>query len=295
MKLATSTNIFFNRPNGQKASLEECLRYCGEAGYKRMDISFLDYCNFKAPFVDDDYQKWIEKIMSIADSYGIVFSQGHAPFYNFCDERTPDKTVMDKMILRSIDCASMMGIPWMAIHAGTDYSAADLRRSSMHKNREYFLPLLEYAEKKNVGIAFENLWDYNIAPKKRYTAIIEDLIELVDSFACSNAGICYDVEHAAISGLDPAKEVALIGKRLKSTHISDFLDIKADHLLPFDGGTDWKSFMKALKRIGYEGDIAYEIHRYTEFTPEPLILDAMKYSIKVGNYLLALAEEDEKV
>ena len=131
----------------------------------------------------------------------------------------PNKDELDKLILRSIDCAQRMGIPWVAIHAGTDYQAADMRKKSFEKNREYFLPLLEYAEKRNVGIAIENLWDLNIAPRKRYTTLVEDLIDLVDSLDCPNVGICYDVEHAAISCFDPADTVRLIGKRLKATHL----------------------------------------------------------------------------
>ena len=112
------------------------------------------------------------------------------------------------------------------------------------------------------------------------------------SFDCEYAGICYDVEHAGISGLDPAKEVKLIGSRLKSTHISDYFDMKADHLLPFTGVINWKPFMKALAQIHYEGDVAFEIHRYTENTPDDLVPAAIRYSIEVGNYLLKLAQEE---
>ena len=293
MRLSTSSNIYFNRADGTKGRLEDCVRYCGEAGYRRMDLSFLDYCNFRFPIVTDHYLQWIDRIVNIAAAYDITFGQAHAPFYNFCDDNVPDREEKDRLIYRSIECAARMGIPWVAIHAGTDYSSGEMRKSSKKKNREYFLPLLEYAAKWNVGIAFENLWDWNIAPRKRYTASIEDLIDLVDSFDCQYVGICYDVEHAGISGLDPAKEILVIGKRLKSTHISDYFDIKADHLLPFSGVMEWKPFMKALKTIGYKGDFAFEIHRYTEHTPDELVPSAIRYSIEVGNYLLKLAGEDE--
>lgn len=290
MRLSTSSNIYFNRADGTKGKLEDCVKYCGEAGYRRMDISFLDYCNFRFPIVTDQYRRWIDEIMCIADSYGITFGQAHAPFYNFCDGTVQDKDEKDMLIRRSIECAGRMGIPWIAIHAGTDYSSGEMRKASKEKNRDYFLPLLEYAASWNVGIAFENLWDWNIAPRKRYTAMVEDLIDLVDSFDCEYAGICYDVEHAGISGLDPAKEILLIGDRLKSTHISDYFDIKADHLLPFTGVMEWRPFMKALASIRYEGDFAFEIHRYTEHTPDELVPSAIRYSLEVGNYLLGMAQ-----
>lgn len=290
MRLSTSTNIYFNRPDGTKGSFEKCIHICGQAGFKNMDISFLDYTNFKSPFVTDNYEKWVDEALEIANSYGIHFGQAHAPFYNFCDENAKGKEHLDRMILRSIECAGKMGVKWIAIHAGTDYSTGRMRQASKEKNREYFLPVLEYATKNSVGIAFENLWDHNIAPKKRYTAIVEDLVELVDSFETDNVGICFDIEHAVISGLDPVKELEVIGQRLKSTHISDCIDIAADHLLPFYGITDWKPFMQKLKRMDYQGDFAFEIHRYMQYLPDDLVPGAAKRAIEVGNYLLELAK-----
>lgn len=291
MQLATSTNIYFNRPDGTKGRLSKCLEYCARAGFQRVDLSFLDYANFRFPFVEDTYMSWIEEARKLALELGIVFSQGHAPFYNFCDDRAPGREEQDKLVLRSIDCAAELGIPWLAIHAGTDESAEKYREASKRKNLEYFLPVVEYAEKKNVGIAFENLWDLNIAPRRRYTADVEDLVDLVDAFHCDHVGVCYDVEHAVISGRNPVSELEVIGHRLRSTHISDCIDIQADHLLPFYGITDWAPFMKKLGQMGYDGDIAFEIHRYTQYMPDPLVPAAAAHAKIVGDYLLSLAEK----
>lgn len=255
-----------------------------------MDISFLDYANFRAPFVTDAYRSWVEQALELAEAYGIRFGQAHAPFYDFFDESVPDREEKDKMILRSIECAGRMGVKWIAIHAGTDRSSGAMRKNSLEKNLQYFLPIVEYAESQNVGIAFENLWDLNIAPKKRYTAMVEDLVELVDAFHSDTVGICFDVEHAVISGLDPAKELAVIGSRLKSTHISDCIDMAADHLLPFSGITHWQPVMQALHALQYEGDFAFEIHRYTQYMPDALVPGAIARAYEVGNYLLSLGQ-----
>ncbi len=288
MQLSTSTNIYFNRPDGTKGSLAQCIHYCGQAGFRNMDISFLDYTNFRSAFVTDEYRAWIDQGIEIAQSYGIAFHQAHAPFYNFCDANASNKEELDKLILRSIDCAAKAGVKWMAIHAGTDYDSPFMRRSSKEKNREYLLPVIEYAAKRGVGIAIENLWDLNIAPRKRYTAMAEDLVDLVDSFGADNVGVCFDVEHAVISNLDPVKELEVIGNRLRSTHISDCINVEADHLLPFHGKTNWEPFMKKLGSMGYAGDFAYEIHRYTQYMPDDLVPSALERAVTVGNYLLSL-------
>lgn len=143
MRLSTSTNIYFNRPRGEKGSLDQCIRFCGQGGYKRMDLNLVDYTNFRFPFVDSDWRRWIGGATETAALYGITFGQAHAPFYNFCDPLAEGREELDALILRSIDCAQLMGIPWVAIHAGTDFEAAEPRRSSLEKNRAYFLPILE--------------------------------------------------------------------------------------------------------------------------------------------------------
>ena len=290
MRLSTSSNIYFNRPSGSKGSLFDCIHYCGQGGFRNMDISFLDYANFQAPFVTDAYLQWVDQALEIADLYGIQFGQAHAPFYDFFDDSVPNREEKDRMILRSIECAGRMGVKWIAMHAGTDRHSGEMRRCSMERNLQYFLPIVEFAAKQNVGIAFENLWDLNIAPKKRYTAMVEDLVELVDAFHSGTVGICFDVEHAVISGLDPVKELEVIGHRLKSTHISDCIDMASDHLLPFSGITRWEPVMAALKALQYHGDFAFEIHRYTQYTPDALVPGAITRAVEVGNHLLSMAQ-----
>ena len=143
-----------------------------------------------------------------------------------------------------------------------------------------------------MGLAIENLWDYNIAPRRRYTSNAEELVDLVDTLAkdYDNVGICWDFEHANIMKQAQTPALTMVGERLKATHVSDNIGIENDHILPFYGYTDWEEIMRVLKDIGYQGDFTYEIHRYTTQLPEALIIPALKYSIEVGNYLLSLAK-----
>lgn len=290
MRLSTSTNIYFNRPDHTKAKIEDSVRLCGEAGYRVMDMNFYDCTSFKLPFVTDEWESWIHGICDVAEQYHIEFSQAHANFYNFCDPNAENKEFLDRMVLRSIDCAKILGVKWLVIHAGTDFASPHLVRSSKEKNIEYFKPVIEYAAKNNVGIAIKNLWDLNIAPLRRYTTTAEELVDLVDALHMDyeNVGICWDVEHADIMKQAQVPALKMIGKRLKATHISDNVGINYDHVLPFSGYTNWAEFMKLLKEIEYSGDFTYEIHRYTSQIPDALVPAALKYSVEVGNYLLSL-------
>ena len=226
----------------------------------------------------------------MANEKHVEFSQGHSYFYNFCDDNIKDRETEDEFIRRSIIGASVLGIPWLVIHAGTDFDSATPVKSSKEKTIEYLKPRLELAARYHVGIAIENLWELNISPKRRYTTTAEELIDLVDTLSkdFDNVGICWDVEHSEIMQMDISKQLQLVGKRLKATHISDYISRYEDHLLPFSGDTDWRKVVRSLKAIEYTGDFTYEVHRYTMRLPQELVLSALKHSVAVGNYLLRL-------
>lgn len=292
MRLSTSTNIYFNRPENRKAAIEESVRLCAQGGFRVMDMNFYDCTTFKLPFVTDQWESWIHGIKKVAEDHKIEFSQAHANFYNFCDKNVPDKEFLDGMVLRSIDCAAILGVKWLVIHAGTDFDSPRLVAASKEKNIEYFKPVLEYAARRKMGIAIENLWDYNIAPIRRYTTTAEELVDLVDHLRMEygHVGICWDFEHADIMKQPQEPALKMIDSRLKATHVSDNTGIHNDHILPFYGYTNWEEIMRVLKEINYQGDFTYEIHRYTAQLPDALVIPALKYSVEVGNYLLSLAK-----
>lgn len=290
MRLSTSTCIYFNRPDGTKAPIQDSIRLCAEAGYGVMDMNFHDCSVFDTPFKKEDWETWLLDIKKTAEEAGVEFSQGHSHFYNFCDAAVPNKEALDEYIRRGIVGAGMLGIPWLVIHAGTDFASGTPVRSSKEKTMEYLKPRIELAAKHHVGIAIENLWELNISPKRRYTTTAEEVVDLVDTLSCDfdNVGVCWDVEHANIMQQDQYEALQVVGKRLKATHISDNVGPKEDHILPFSGNTDWVDVMRALKSIDYQGDFTYEIHRYTSRVPRELVPSALKYSVEVGNYLLGL-------
>lgn len=290
MRLSTSTSIFFNRPDGSKADILDSIQYCSEAGYKVMDMNFHDCCVFDTPLKKDNWLEWIRDIRNKKEECGIEFSQAHSHFYNFCDNKTRNKDELDEYITRGIIGAGELDIPWLVIHAGTDFESSTPVKSSKLKTIEYLKPRLELAAKHKVGIAIENLWELNISPKRRYTTTAEELVDLVDELGQNfdNVGICWDVEHADIMKQDQLANLQLIGDRLKATHISDHIGVENDHILPYSGNTHWLDVMKAIKSVDYQGDFTFEIHRYIANLPLELVPLALKHSVEVGNYLLSL-------
>lgn len=290
MRLSTSTCIYFNRPDGTKASILDSVKLCSQAGYKVMDMNFHDCSVFDTPLKKPEWKQWIYAIRDMADQCGVEFSQGHSHFYNFCDAGVRDRDALDEYIRRGIIGASILRIPWLVIHAATDFDSPTPVKSSREKTMEYLKPRLELAARYHVGIAIENLWELNISPKRRYTTTAEEVVELTDALArdFDNVGVCWDVEHSGIMGQDLAAQLRLVGNRLKATHISDYIDVHEDHILPYSGHMDWAAVMAALRDVDYQGDFTYEIHRYTMRLPQALVPSALRHSVAVGEHLLSL-------
>ncbi len=288
MRLSTSTCIYFNRPGGVKASVLDSIRRCAQAGYRVMDMNFHDLSVFDTPFKTDQWEKLMHDAAETAAECHIEFSQGHSHFYNFCDPNVENRAFLDELIRRGVEGARILKIKWLVIHAATDFDSVTPVRDSKRKTIEYLKPYIELAGKYGVGIALENLWEENIAPKRRYCSTAEELCDLTDSLPYDNVGCCWDVEHAAWCGIDQRKALRYLGSRLKATHISDYNTIKNDHILPYMGVMDWQEVMDALKGANYQGDFTYEIHNYTAKMPESGIATALLNSVAVGNHLLSL-------
>lgn len=290
MNLVTSTNVLFRRPNGVCFDMLESLEYCAKAGYKFMDMNFVDASNGNANFIGDNWREWLYKIKSRADELNVQFVQAHSSLYNFCDPTISEAEHLrlNDLMNRSIEGASILGIPWIVVHPETDYWTSYPLRDSKIKNIEFYNEKLAFADRLNVGISFENMWDLNISPKRRYCVMGEELVELVEALAGhhDNLSICCDVEHLALMEQDFEREFNLYGNYLKMLHISDYNSIENDHILPFQGKIDWTECIRALKKANYQGDFTYEIHNYCKNIPDELTIQALSYSIEVGNYLI---------
>lgn len=293
MRLSTSTNILFERPNGQFYEVEKSIQLCADAGYKVMDFSIHDLTTAQTPFIGDNWEPYIHQLRELADRLGIEFSQGHATLYDFCSSKE-DHELKEKFIYRSIKAASILGVKWLAMHPSTCYDTATMIETSKAINIKYFRKYAEYAGKLGVGIALENMWDLSLAPKRRYTTTAEELVDLVDAIDCENVGICWDVEHASIQQQDQGLAIRHIGNRLKSTHISDQTGIDNIHVLPYQGVTDWDDILKALVDIDYQGDFTYEIQHFTYKMPEALYRPSLRYSYEIGQYLIEQFEKLKK-
>lgn len=293
MKLATSTNIVCDRPDGSVFPLPKTLELASEAGFKRFDMNFWDWALPHSPFLTDGWEKWIYEVANSAAKLGVEFGQCHSYTFNFLNPNLSEEEYNYHQMLtkRSLECCSILGSKLCVTHPDTDFQAMDLVKSSKTKNIEYFKGLLEYASSFNMSLALENMCDFSIAPKRKYCATPEELVDFVDEFNDSRIGICWDFEHADIMKQDQRKSLIYMGDRLKATHVSDThssTDTDLMHVMPLFGTVEWKEVMRTLREISYKGDFSFEAHNYANRLPDELLPAALRLSYEIGEYLMKL-------
>lgn len=295
MRLGTSTNLLFGRPDGTRTPLTETLEKVSAAGFKVFDLNFYDWSLPGSPFLTDDWKAWIHEVAQKTQDLGIEFGQCHAYFYGFLNPNMSEEQrgYHDMLQKRSFECCSILNAHTCVLHPETSYKDINIVKNSYEANRIFFEERLEILEKEGLKLAIENMCDYGIAPKRKFCAYPEELVEFVDTFKTDSVGICWDFEHADIMGQNQREALLHIGKRLIATHVSDTYS-KTDntlmHVLPLTGTVNWQEVMTTLREIDYQGDFCYEVHNYMNRLPDSVIPTGLRLAYEIGEHLMSLSK-----
>ena len=294
MRIGTMTSLFSHqRGTSELIGYAESMRRCVKAGFKVLDMNLCALLRGNTELNGDDWRQKLDSICSEKEKLGVEFVQSHPPYRPFPGFHFPsaeEDEHFDMLSKRSIDICAALGVKWAVLHPVTETTGPEMDlEASLKINHEAFDELTEYAVKRNVGIAFENMTDSFPLRRRRFAVCAEELLALVESFRAVNAAVCWDTGHGHRSFNDQIPAIKKLGPYIKATHIDDNLGADDLHLMPFLGTVAWEGVMKAFKEIGYKGDLIYEIVINVRM-PEALKDMSAKYSYDVGMYLLSLAE-----
>lgn len=190
----------------------------------------------------------VEKVLDASVNIGLPVETLHALFTNinrmWYDDQSGEGPL--NMLLDSVEFCAQHNIPTMVMHEsggriGPDVSMAGLAR---------FRKIVQSANEKGVKIAIENVRRTN------HLAFLFHNMRDLEVYHCWDCGheLCYTpgVNH-----------VALFPEKLVCTHIHDNRGIYMydDHILPFDGNTDWQKKADLIKASGYQGPLTMELVR----------------------------------
>lgn len=259
MKLCGMTLLFRDiRGSNDKMPIDEAVRRIAAAGFDAVDANLVMICNKTLRLHTDDWKYEAEKIALAVQETGIELAQCHLPFKGKKVKwHTPEELAYYyEMFYRAIDVAGFLGIPWGVIHPetfrGQNLSDEECCRLNHEENDKY----IEYALNQGVNIAYENM---TLGAKAGYCTYIDQLVDLIDSYADPRIGACLDTGHANMVYEDQYEPILKLGHRLHCTHINDNLGKDDLHLPPFSGTVKWESVIKGLREINYPGALNLEI------------------------------------
>ena len=117
--------------------------------------------------------------------------------------------------------------------------------------------LVKVSEETGVGIALENLSSVGMACRPLES--MQELRAFISDFPHDKVGLCLDVGHACISGLDAAEQARVAAERLWALHIQDVDGRNDSHWVPGRGITDWNSLGQALSDVRFDGAWTIEV------------------------------------
>ena len=254
MKLATTTGDFFGYTNSQALSLE----YIRKAGFRYADYNFgCDYGSEHGVYAKD-YERYFESIARKTEELGIKLIQSHAPM----GKPLTDGGILLKDTLRCVEACGAWGIPNLVVHSG--YAKGLSPEQTREKNKEFFMPLLERAEKYQLNILIEN-FNKMCVDGLYWVDNATDLLRMVEYIDHPLLHAVWDTGHANMQEMPQDEELRLLGKHVRALHVQDNFGNADSHLVPFLGTLNLDAVMTGLTDIGYDGYFTFEVGGF--FTP----------------------------
>ncbi len=215
----------------------------------------------------------VEKIYKIASEVKIeICSVASAiPFnYPLTSEKLEVREKAMSAVKRSLRIASILKAKTFLLIPGLvteNVSYLD----AYQRAKKAISDLVPLAEKYNVNIGIENVWNnFLLSPVE-----FRDFIDEINS---DFVGAYLDVANILVFGY-PEQWIRILGKRIKKVHVKDF-KCSIGNINGFTtllaGDLNWPATIKALKDVGYQDYLVAEIIPPYRFYPERSIYDTSR-------------------
>ena len=182
----------------------------------------------------------------------------HVPFIPYDDLSSPDEAVRLQALSRFRGHYAMVrefGCKYIILHPSTEIKTCEKpeREERIRQLRRSLREIEPELKQAGLRLALEFL------PRQCIGNRLSDMESILEGFDPEIFGVCLDVNHLMDRYAEIPAIVRSLGKRLFTTHISDYNGVDECHWLPGNGIIDWKGLVAALKETGYRGPFNYEI------------------------------------
>ena len=266
-------------------SLADSLKMIKECGFDGVDFSLWYFCQGdNAPMYKENWREFIQDVRRMLDENGLCVPQAHAHWRHEGQVQEDFSYALPGEIFeRNIEACRMLGCDKLVFHPIQHFfplkNAEETRRKVIDANAAWFKALTPAAEKFNVQLLVENMFDYKHIQAPDAPAIPmsqgADILETVEKVNHPLVQICLDTGHANIAGADVPAMIRLYGKRLRALHLQDnygkIYPIYEDiHQFPGTCNLNWEEIFKALKETGCDASLNMELSAKLAKQPRPI-------------------------
>lgn len=255
MKLATTTGDYSQYTDSQTVALD----HIRNAGFKYADYNFGSDLSHRNGVYSDSFEEYFHSISEHAEKIGIKLIQAHSPM----GKPLADDGSFLSDTLRCVDACGSWGIKNLVVHSG--YIPGLSPEETFEANKEFFLPLLERAEKYDVNILVEN-FNKMYVDGLYWIDNAPDLLRMIECVDHPLFHAVWDVGHANMQEMPQDEALKILGSHVRALHIQDNMGDKDSHLAPFLGTLNLDSVMNGLSEIGYDGYFTFEVGAF--FSPK---------------------------
>jgi len=288
--LLTSNTV----PLSSRFGDEKAIELLANAGFDGIDYSITELENFSSVF-SENHKFYAEKIRDFANKKGIKITQAHAPMPYGKDFDEFLKLRKHQSIM-AIEAASIMGAEVIIIHPLHNGPYKNTIFKTYQLNMDFYRELIPYAEKANIKIACENIFQWaEKGVADGACSSPEEFNKYIDDIASPYFTACLDIGHAEVTGRkaqDVIREMG--GKRITALHIHDNDRAEDLHKLPGTVSMDWDEICKALAEIDYKGNFNFEADGYISSYNDEFLPTALKFMNDVGRYYISKIQSYKK-
>ncbi|MBO5454126.1 MAG: sugar phosphate isomerase/epimerase [Clostridia bacterium] len=281
LKISTALNFNYNPSEDFYECVKHILIFLKNAGFNIADFSMDPIMG-----VEGDWNCYAEKINKASEDSGMKIELCHLPFSWTICAHPEEMPVFNEKMYKGIDVAALLGVDYAVLHPNTTtIPMTEFDRKAEFKSvYDHVAPFVEYASKRNVKLAIENMrLVHSHIPVHRYCQEPDELCEVADALGID---ICWDFGHGNTCGLKQSEAIKHIGSRLKVLHVNDNNGVGDDHVPPFCGTIDWRDAMKGLSDIGFDGIFNYEVATVKK-KPEFVRKSFARYLVDCANEMMS--------
>ena len=303
LKVCVQTAGWYRIMDNDRNYVDKCVKFIKECGFDGVDFNMdhaLPGSKIKSGELTDFFDKSTEEIFEFftpfkeaCEKHGISVAQMHAPFPAYVEDNDEVNDYLITVMEKSFAVAHFLNCKAVVVHP----ASLDDKEKEKQVNLERYRRLIPAAKKYGVIICLENMFR-----RARGQTIegscsnVEEAVWYIDKLNEEAGekvfGYCLDIGHATLVKRDLYHFIKTLGDRLTALHIHDNNGDNDLHLAPYTQRnwkfdcttTDWDAFTKALKEIGYEGNLSFETYAALALIPEQLHEPMLKFIAATGKY-----------